>query len=156
MNVSMPSITLKRTDSDNADFLSLVSSLDIDLEARYGEQQAFFNQFNKLTHIENVVVAYFNDAPVGCAAFKEYEPGTVEIKRMFVDGDYRGKGIAAQILKELENWAAELGYQTSILETANKQHEAIRLYQKCGYGVTENYGDYLGVEISICMRKGLE
>ncbi|MCR8560979.1 GNAT family N-acetyltransferase [Mucilaginibacter sp. BJC16-A38] len=152
----MSSITLKRTDSDDPHFLNLVIALDKDLDARYGEQQAFFNQFNKLTHIKNVVVAYAGGVPVGCAGFKEYEAGTVEIKRMFVDDNLRGKGIAGKILTELETWATELGYQTSILETANKQHEAIRLYQKCGYEITENYGDYIGVEISICMRKGIK
>ncbi|MDP9076605.1 MAG: GNAT family N-acetyltransferase [Bacteroidota bacterium] len=149
----MSNITLKRTNSDDPDFLNLVVALDKDLHSRYGAQQAFFNQFNKLTHINNVVVAYADGVPIGCAGFKEYEPGTVEIKRMFVGGSLRGKGIAGQILTELEIWAAELGYKTSILETANKQHEAIRLYQKCGYQITENYGDYIGVEISICMRK---
>ena len=155
MNISMPNITLKRTDSDDPDFLTLVNALDKDLEARYGEQQTFFNQFNKLTHINNVVVAYVDGTPAGCGAFKEFEPGTVEIKRMFVAAEHRGKGIAMQIINELETWAAGLNYHACILETANKQPEAIKLYQKCGYGVTENYGVYVGVEISICMRKGL-
>lgn len=151
----MLTIALKRTDSDDPDFLNLVKALDKDLDARYGEQQAFFNQFNKLTHIKNVVVAYADETPIGCAAFKEYEPGVAEIKRMFVDSELRGRGIAAQILIELEKWAVELAYQTSILETGNKQQEAIRLYHKCGYEITENYGDYVGVDISICMKKDI-
>lgn len=87
----MLTIALKRTDSDDPDFLNLVKALDKDLDARYGEQQAFFNQFNKLTHIKNVVVAYADETPIGCAAFKEYEPGVAEIKRMFVDSELRGE-----------------------------------------------------------------
>jgi putative acetyltransferase len=148
-------LSLIKTNSDNNDFRSLVVLLDADLQARYGEQQSFFSQFNKLDHIHHVVVAYLNNQPVGCGAFKEYELGVAEIKRMYVKPEERGKGFAADILNNLEQWAKEEGFQRCILETAIKQPEAIRLYEKSGYKRIPNYGQYIGVEISLCMEKHL-
>lgn len=144
-----------KTNSDSSDFRSLVVQLDADLQARYGEQQSFFSQFNKLDHIHHVIVVYENNQPVGCGAFKEYELGVAEIKRMYVKPELRGKGIAAEILSNLEQWAKDEGFKTCILETAIKQPEAIRLYEKCGYTRIPNYGQYIGVEISLCMQKHL-
>ncbi len=146
-------LTFLKTNSDNPDFRSLVISLDADLQVRYGEQQQFFSQFNKLDHIHHVIVAYQNNEPVGCGAFKEYEPGVAEIKRMFVQAQQRGKNIGGQILNELEQWAAAEGYRSCILETAIKQPEAIRVYERGGYNRIPNYGQYVGVEISLCMKK---
>ncbi len=144
-----------KTNSDSSDFRSLVVSLDADLQARYGEQQSFFSQFNKLDHIHHVIVAYENNQPVGCGAFKEYELGVAEIKRMFVLQQHRGKGIAGQILAALEQWAKEEGFKACILETAIKQPEAIRVYEREGYKRIPNYGQYIGVEISLCMQKDI-
>ena len=146
---------LKKTNSADADFQLLVNELDADLQNRYGEQQAFFSQFNKLNHIHHVIVAYENELPVGCGAFKLFEKALVEIKRMYVKPQHRGKGIAAYILQELEQWAKQEGFTACVLETGLNQPEAIRLYEKTGYVRTPNYGQYIGVDISICMRKAL-
>ena len=144
-----------KTNSDHPDFRTLVVALDADLQARYGEQQSFFSQFNKLDHIHHVIVAYQNNEAVGCGAFKEYEKEVAEIKRMFVQEQQRGKGIARLILTELEQWAAAEGFHSCILETAVKQPEAIRVYERGGYIRIPNYGQYIGVEISLCMQKQL-
>ncbi len=151
----MRMLSFIKTNSDSSDFRSLVVSLDADLQERYGEQQSFFSQFNKLDHIHHVIVAYENNQPVGCGAFKEYELGVAEIKRMFVLHQHRGKGIAGLILTELEQWAKEEGFKRCILETATKQPEAIRVYEREGYKRIPNYGQYVGVEISLCMEKKL-
>jgi GNAT superfamily N-acetyltransferase len=74
---------------------------------------------------------------------------------MYVLPEQRGKGIAHQILNELEKWAKELGYADCILETGKKQIEAIGLYQKAGYLIIRNYGQYQGVEYSVCMQKSI-
>ena len=142
-----------KTDGTDKDFSSLIVKLDVDLDARYGTKQDFYSQFNSVAAIKNVIVAYDEDRPVGCGCFKEIEPGTVEIKRMFVDEDYRGKGVAATILSRLEEWANECGYKKSVLQTGDKQPEAVKFYLKSGYLHTENYGQYIGDEASVCMMK---
>jgi putative acetyltransferase len=145
--------TIKRTTSSDNDFQKLVVKLDKDLAIRDGDEHAFYAQFNKTINIKNVVVAYLNKEAVGCGAFKEYDTNTVEIKRMFVEPTFRGKGIAQQVLAELELWAKENNYNVCILETGKKQPEAIALYTKAGYRIIANYGQYEGVENSVCMRK---
>ena len=79
----------------------------------------------------------------------------MEIKRMFIMPEYRGKGIAGRILHELEMWATELGNRKCILETGIRQPEAIQLYRKSVYTITHNYGQYENVEDSVCMEKML-
>jgi len=147
---------LKRTNSDDPDFQSLVKELDKELALRDGDDHSFFAQFNKIHAIKHVVLAYENESASGCGAIKAYDTTTMEVKRMFVPLEKRGKGIASDILKELENWAKELGYQTCILETGEKQPEAIALYQKNNYSIIKNYGQYADVESSVCFQKQLD
>lgn len=144
---------LKRTTSADPDFQALVKLLDKELAIRDGDEHSFYNQFNSIVQLAHVVVLYNGNIALGCGAFKPYDDTSVEIKRMFVLPNYRGQGVAAIILHELETWAAELNYQTAILETGKKQPEAIRLYQKSGYGIIPNYGQYENIQNSVCMSK---
>jgi GNAT superfamily N-acetyltransferase len=146
---------LVRTNSDNSDFRELVALLDADLAIRDGDEHSFYAQFNRVDKIRYVVVAFEDSEAVGCGAIKEYAEGVAEIKRMFVRPQNRGRGIAGQILTELETWAKELNYSECILETGIKQPEAIRLYQKSGYEKIPSYGQYLNVENSVCMKKSI-
>ena len=72
---------------------------------------------------------------------------------MFVKPEARGKGIASKILEALESWSKDLNYQASQLETSEKLKNAIALYHKFGYKNIPNYGQYIGVESSVCMKK---
>lgn len=148
---------LLRTDSKHPDFISLVKLLDADLAFRDGADNAYYAQFNKIAMLKNCVIAYINEEPVGCGAFKPFEnSASVEVKRMFVLENQRGNGIAGLVLAELEKWAFELGYPQSVLETGKRQPEAIALYTKYGYQITENYGQYKGMDNSVCFIKHLQ
>jgi GNAT superfamily N-acetyltransferase len=142
-----------RTNSSNYDFQKLVEALDIDLKIRDGEDNVFYAQFNKITAIKHVIVAYDGNLPVGCGAIKQYADDIMEVKRMYVLPEKRGQGIAGLILGELEAWAKELNYTRCILETGQKQPEAITLYKKEGYQIIPNYGQYEGIVNSICFEK---
>jgi putative acetyltransferase len=146
-------IFTRRTNAQNADFRRLVLELDMELAIRDGSDHPFYDQFNKIENIQQVILALEDSLSVGCGAFKEYGPAATEIKRMFVPPHKRGEGIARVILSALELWAKELGYEKCILETGKKQPEAIGLYKNCGYTVIPNYGQYEGVENSICFEK---
>jgi GNAT superfamily N-acetyltransferase len=148
-------ITCIRTDSANKDFTELVSHLDKDLAERDGAEHSFYAQFNKVTMIKHVVVAYDNDVAVGCGAIKAFSTESMEVKRMYVPPAYRGKGIAMTVLTALETWAKELGYKSCVLETGKKQPEAIALYTKSGYSIIPNYGQYAHIENSVCFEKEL-
>ena len=148
-------MTTTRTTSENPDFSSLVSELDKYLAVRNGDANDFFVQFNQTDQIKHVILAYENDQAVGCGAMKEYDRESMEIKRMFVPADQRGKGIASTVLKELEAWAKELGYTKCMLETGNDMLEAVGLYTKSNYKIIPNYGQYANVADSICFEKVL-
>ena len=152
----MTELIITRTDSTNPDFVKLVKLLDEELALRDGSEHSFFAQYNKIDAIKNVVVAYHNEQATGCGAFKKYQGHTAEVKRMYVLPTERGKGIAGEVLKELEKWALEEGFGSCILETGKKQPEAIRLYEKSGYKLIPNYGQYKEIESSVCMRKPLK
>jgi len=146
-------IKLIRTNSNNTHFQELVKALDLDLRIRDGEDHAFFAQFNKIDLIKYVVVAYENEMPVGCGAIKEYANNVMEVKRMYVKEDKRGKGIASLVLQELEKWCIELKCEKCILETGLAQPEAIRLYTKNNYQRIPNFGQYEQVVTSVCFEK---
>lgn len=146
-------ISILRTTSDNRDFIALVKVLDADLAQRDGSDHSFYAQFNKLDKIKHVVVAYEDDKAVACGAIKEFDASTMEVKRMYTLPDCRGKGIATKVLSELEKWAAELSCQKCVLETGKRQPEAIALYRKNGYKIIPNYGQYTGIENSVCFEK---
>ncbi len=149
-------IKIIRTNSDNRDFVELVKQLDLELAARDGNEHAFYAQFNKIDKIKYAVVAYLNRKSVSCGAIKQYGPKTGEIKRMYTLPQYRARGIATRVLAELEQWAFELAYEKCILETGKRQPEAIRLYEKNGYTRIPNFGQYAGIENSLCFEKPIK
>lgn len=145
-------LSILRTTSHNPDFQKLTALFDEYLVYIDGDEKDFFAQYNQI-YLDNVILCHENGIAIGCGAFKKHNDKKVEIKRMFVYPEHRGKGVANLILDELEIWAKELSSTTCILETSNKLQNAIALYKKSGYIITKNYGQYIGVESSICMKK---
>ncbi|GGK24335.1 N-acetyltransferase [Yeosuana aromativorans] len=146
---------LVRTNSENPDFINLVKDLDAYLKVIDGDEHAFYKQYNNIDVLKHTVVAYLNEKPVGCGAFKKFDKDCVEIKRMFTDITVRGKGIATKILSELEIWASELNYKSCILETGIRQVEAVNFYKKNQYTIIPNYGQYINISNSLCFKKML-
>ena len=142
-----------RTNSKNKDFINLVKELDVYLKITDEDEHDFYNQFNSIDVLKEVVVTYVDKFAVGCAAIKKFDNTVVEVKRMFVLKEHRGTGIAQKLLVALENWAKELGYRKCVLETGIRQIEAVKFYKKCTYKVIPNYGQYSGMENSICFEK---
>ena len=150
------SLTLYRTTSNNHDFRKMVNSLDEDLNQRNSDIQRQYDQYNKIDKIKHAIVIYVGEKPVGCGCFKRFDDETAEMKRMFILPEMRGKRLAAKLLQELETWAVEAGFIKAVLETGRRQVEAQRLYSVAGYSRTENYGQYIGMEDSICYYKELK
>lgn len=146
---------LVRTTSENPDFRKLTALFDDYLVDIDGDEKDFFASYNNV-HLDHVLVVYDNGQAVGCGAFKKFDDQTAEIKRMFVLPSQRGKGLAKFILKTIEDWASESGYNSYILETSPQLEPAIALYKKSGYGMIPNFGQYVGVENSVCMKKSIQ
>lgn len=146
-------VKIEKRDWDHNDFRELVALLDEEFRERYGAIQDEYDRHNTTGPSTVILVAYDENRAVGCGAFRKFNSDTVEIKRMFVRKESRGKGVSKLILNQLEELAAKEGYSTAVLETGIKQQEAIGLYKKSGYQQTEKYGPYSDLEFSICMAK---
>lgn len=145
--------SIKRTTSTDPNFVELVTHLNAELSKINGTDDAFYAQFNKIDKINHVVLVYDNATPIACGGIKQFSSAAMEVKRMFTLPNYRGKGAASILLEELEKWAKEMSYEKCVLETSKRQPDALALYSKNGYDVIPNYGQYVGVENSICFEK---
>lgn len=148
-------ITIKKTNNTDPDFIQLINILDLELAITDGEDHDFYHQFNGVENIVHILIAHEDEQAIACGAFKVVSEDLVEIKRMFTLEKARGKGLARSILEQLEVWAGQLGYKACILETGKKQKAALALYNKMGYEITENYGQYVGLDTSLCFKKHL-
>lgn len=145
--------TAKRTNGTDADLNNLIGQLDKFLWSVYNKGMEYYGRFNYVDKDHRAVVVYNAGRAVGCGCLREIDKETTEVKRMFVLPTERKKGVASMVLKELELFAKELGYKKIILETGDMLTEAINLYQKHQYEITENYGPYIGMKESVCMEK---
>ena len=92
---------------------------------------------------------------VGCGGLRFLPEGTAEIKRMYVVPPARGTGVATRILRELEAHARQRGVGTLLLETGTAQPDAMRFYEREGYGRIDNFGPYAGEPLSVCYSRVL-
>lgn len=145
-----------RTSQEDIRVRKIIELLDKELYEMYKEKQDEYRSLNILPDDTKAILVLNNGEEIGCGCIKEIENGQYEIKRVFITKEMRGKGISKNIMKELELWAKEIQAEELILETGIKQLVAINLYKSIGYEVTENYGEYINNQNSVCMRKKIE
>ena len=152
-------ITIEPAAIDSPPVTTLILALNAELDARYPEEGA--NHF-RLDPDEVApgrgafLVAYVDGVAAGCGAVRVNEPGTAEIKRMYVLPAHRGRGIAGKILAELEDHARTLGVRQLVLETGARQPESIAVYSRAGFVEIPLFGEYLNSPLtSLCMGKKL-
>ena len=90
-------------------------------------------------------VADLDGAPVGCAGWRRHG-NDAELKRMFTLTAARGRGVARRLLAAIEDSARAAGCRRVILETGDRQPEAIALYDSAGYRRIPDFGFYAGEE----------
>jgi putative acetyltransferase len=74
---------------------------------------------------------------------------------MYVEPDYRGKGVGRAVLARLEAAARELGVERLVLETGVYQEAAIALYRRAGFTQVDCWGEYTTSPTSVCFEKDL-
>jgi GNAT superfamily N-acetyltransferase len=155
---AMAGIDFERVRLPNPDAERLIALLNQELTERYPEEGA--NHFR--LDPEEVepgrgafLLARLADEPIACGAVRLLDTSTAEIKRMFTLKDLRGQGVAQALLSKLEGAAIELGATRMVLETGERQLEAIRLYEQFGYAPIPAFGEYADSPLSVCMAKDL-
>jgi GNAT superfamily N-acetyltransferase len=86
-----------------------------------------------------LLLARYEGEPVGCVALREIDNETCEMKRMFVQEQYQGKGIGHALAQALITEARSLGYKIMKLNTSIRQTEAQKLYETLGFVRTTPY-----------------
>ena len=145
-------------DPRSGEALQLIHALSEELASRYDygdDGSGNFQPEDAFGERAAFLIARLGDRAVGCGALRPVTNNVAEIKRMFVVPECRGRGYAKLILRELERVARRAGYTTVRLETADRQPEAIRLYERAGYRHIPNFGIYAGSKRSLCFEKEL-
>ena len=137
---------------ESPDGAALMTELRAELDVRYGGD---FEPGVKPTaeDITVFVVAREDGRALGCGALRSLGEPVVEIKRMFVRPEARGRGIGAAILGALEQQAIERGFRVVRLETGPLQPEAVRLYESAGYREIPCFGAYAAGPVSRCFER---
>ena len=146
---------LIRTDGTHPGFLTLIKELDKELRSYESDHDEVYITQNIVPENVYVTLIMQDDQALACSCLRSYKEKDIELKRMYVLPEHRGKGFSRQILNDLEKWAIELGYERIILETGDILKEAIGLYSSSGFERINNYGHYQNIKESICYAKKL-
>lgn len=101
------------------------------------------------------LVGYLDGEPVAMGGLRRHADDAVELRRMFVRPPWRGRGLARALLAALEHQAQQLGARRVVLESGQRQPEALALYRSSGYRPTESFGYYRDGPLSVCLAKNL-
>ncbi|MFL7792531.1 MAG: GNAT family N-acetyltransferase [Anaerolineae bacterium] len=134
----------------------LIRNLSAELGERYGDDgSGAFSPDDMRVSGGAFVIAWLDGQPVGCGALRPLERSVGEVKRVFVEKDFRRRGVARKILQRLETIAAQFGYRALRLETGILQPEAVNLYKSIGYRRVRCYSHYVDNPLSVCFEKRL-
>ena len=136
----------------------LINALNAELKRQYPEEGATHFRLDPDEVAEGrgaFLVAYAGLRPVGCGAIRKLNSDTGEIKRMYVIPEARGQGVSKKVLTALEQEARRLGLRRLVLETGERQIEAMTLYTGAGFARIPAFGEYLDSPLSVCMAKEL-
>ena len=114
-----------------------------------------FVPYNLSESISDVLLAYVDGTAAGCAGLKKYSDNDVEIKRVWVEPDHRGKQIATKMMDRIEEKARMMNFRRAILQTRPIMTDAVGLYERRGYKLIENYPPYDKLDGAICMALSL-
>jgi ribosomal protein S18 acetylase RimI-like enzyme len=142
---------------DHPDAVALMAELDAFLEPLYPRESRHGFSVQKLIAES---VAFFiirsDNAPAGCGGVKLFGTEYGEIKRMYVRPQFRGMGLAKELLTHLEQYTSAHGVKTLRLETGIHQPAAIALYERMGYRRIRPFGEYTDDPLSRCYEKRIE
>ena len=145
------------TDGNNSDFQMFYQKTEEYYSKIVGglDKRKAFVPYNASTAIDHVIIVYDGKTAIACAGLKHYSEADAEIKRVWVEPEYRGKHIAQDMMKQLEDKARNEGYKRLILQTRELMTDAVGLYEKMGYTRIDNYPPYDTMAGAVCYAKEL-
>jgi putative acetyltransferase len=143
---------------DSPDVVALCAQQQREMEALYeGEGDIGPAREASMFEPPDGVFLVIRDAEraVACGGLVRFDETRGELKRMYVVPEQRGRGLGRQLLVELEAQARALGYTALVLETGDRQQEALGLYESAGYERIPCYAPYDSRALSLCFEKRL-
>ena len=156
------SITTLRVQWDDPRAVALREAMDLEIQARYagrGVDPAAVGAalaVNPADVVATLILLSGDGTPVGHAALRRLRDD-FEVKRVVVAAAQRGQGLAVRLMAELEVIARAAGARRLILQTGDRQPEAVALYRRLGYRDIDIYEPYVdAIPFSMCFEKVLE
>lgn len=151
-------VTITEEPFESADARRLIAALDEHLSSHYAPEERFgpnLKPAQLASGVGTFVVARDGGRAIGCGALRKLDDTRAEIKRMYVEPDLRGRGVARHILDHLEGVGKDMGVQRLVLETGIYQAEAIALYRRAGFRPVRCWGEYAEALTSVCFEKNI-
>ncbi len=148
-------MNIRELDWDDVAGITLRDAQRAEIAERYGTSESEPGVPPSAADIAVFFVAFDDGAAIGCGGLRLIDGSEAEIKRMFVRPENRGTGVSTAILERLEEYGREHGMVRLVLETGNRQPDAVRFYQRQGYARIPNFGHYVDSAISLCFAKPL-
>ena len=152
----MSNMDIVFSDEKDERFLKLVDELDAGYYERIGDELSKYDSYNEFKNPHVVILALDNDTAVACASYRVLDNDSVEFKRVFVKKEYRKRGIAYNLIVQLEKSVIERNFRYSYIVTGKNNHAAIGLYKKLNYELIDNFGQFGDDDRVVCMRKEFE
>lgn len=142
---------VRPVDWDDPASVALRTAQRDELTIRYNDPNSEPGPAPSADDISLFLVAFDNNGEgIACGGLRALDDRHGEVKRMFVRPDRRGSGVATLILRQLEDAARARGWNRLVLETGDRQPDAIRFYEREGYTRIPNYGHYVDSPLSLC------
>lgn len=161
----MSSLDIRPARYDSTDAQLLVELVQQEYVVRYGGRDGAVVDPEHFTPPHGLfVVAYDGDDPVAIGGWRRHEPTAygglpgqtpAEIKRMYVAAPVRGRGVGRAVLAYLEDTARAAGADWLVLETGQRQPEALALYRSSGYVEVPHFGTYADARLAVHLGKPL-
>jgi GNAT superfamily N-acetyltransferase len=145
---------------DGPDAQQLINAVQAEYVVRYGGPDETVVDPAEFAPPDGVfMVGYLDGVAVATGGLRRHVDVTdaveVEVKRMYVVPEARGRGLSRAMLAALEQRAKDLGATRVVLETGRRQPEAIRLYETSGYEPIDGFGHYRCAPLSLSFAKTL-
>ncbi len=138
---------------DHPDSTQLIAQVQAEYVRRYGGADATPLEAAEFAPPRGLFLArYLDGKAVACGGWRTCG-ADAEIKRMYVAAHARGRGIARAVLACLEDTARAAGADWLVLETGQRQPEALALYRSSGYVDVPHFGTYADARLAVHLGK---